>query len=112
MIRVSAFLLSALIAFSGVVLAGAKGVPVVQGTDIVICAGVNVTTITVGPDGEPIEKVEVCPDGHSIFAAAFALPVMPAPVPRLISGVRSVDPVDRVSRDELTPSARGPPVLI
>lgn len=112
MTRLFALLLSTLLAFSGVILAGAKGVPVVQGTDIVICSGVNVTTIKIGPDGEPIENVKVCPEGHSIFAATFALPALPTPQPRVIATEAMAEPVARTSRDELSPSARGPPVLL
>lgn len=110
--RLVAIVLSTLIAFSGVVLAGAKGVPAVHGTDIVICSGVNVTTITIGPDGEPVEKVEVCPEGHTIFGAVFAVPDMPTPLARLVATVAPVEPEGRLSRDALSPSARGPPAAV
>lgn len=110
--RLVPFLLGALIALSGVILAGAEGREMPQGDVIVICSGVNATTITIGPDGEPVEKVEVCPQGHSIFLAAFSIPDMPVPEARLIATVAQRDPAPRVSRDELTPSARGPPPVV
>lgn len=109
---VFAYVMALVLALSGVVLAEAKGKGPVTGTDIVICSGVGVTVITIGPDGEPVERVDVCPEGHSIFAAAFALPEMPRPALRLIAVEPAVEAVTPVARDELTPSARGPPVSV
>jgi hypothetical protein len=110
--RIAALTLALALALSGFVLAGAKGVPMPMGSDIVICSGVGVTTITVGPDGEPIETVDVCPDGHSIFAAAFAVPVMPVPVLRLLDAPAPVVRHIHASREDVTPAARGPPSLV
>lgn len=51
------------------------------GMEMVICSGVGLTTITIGPpDGEPIEKSHVCPpDAASYVVADFSMPVMELP---------------------------------
>ncbi|MBV7408602.1 hypothetical protein [Maritimibacter sp. DP1N21-5] len=105
-----AFVLSCLIALSGVILADARGANHDIGAEIVICSGVGMTTITIGPDGELIETKEPCPDGSSVFAAAFVLPDLPRPFERLVASVESPAPILHVARHELTPTARGPPV--
>lgn len=106
----AAYLLALLIALTSLTLADARGASHDLGTDIAICSGIGMTFVTVGPDGQPVETTEACPDGSSIFAASFALPEAPAPAPRLIA---TLDPIARLSlhdRDALSPAARGPPV--
>lgn len=109
---VIALSLSLMLALSGAILAGAKGASHDIGMEVVICSGVGMTTITIGPDGEPIETKEVCPDGHSTFGATFALPAPQRPQLRLVAHV-SRTPVALLSpRFELVPSARGPPLTV
>ncbi|MBV7380791.1 hypothetical protein [Maritimibacter dapengensis] len=107
-----AIAMSLVLALSGAVLAGAKGASHDIGMEIVICSGIGMTTITIGPDGEPIEKSEVCPEGHSLLAATFITPDMPQLEVRLLAVAERVTH-DRVApRHELSPSARGPPVTV
>ena len=80
--------------------------------DMVICTGAGMVTITIGPDGEPIESVHLCPDGTSIFAASFTLPSFDVPETPVVARIASSCAIASTGRDELTPSARGPPALI
>ncbi|SMR81787.1 hypothetical protein SAMN04488030_2209 [Aliiroseovarius halocynthiae] len=80
--------------------------------DMVLCTGTGMTTITLGPDGEPIESVHLCPDGTSIFAASFALPSLNKPEIRVIARIVPSRAVALAGRVELSPSARGPPALV
>lgn len=104
--------LALLMAFTGHSLASAQGRNSDIGMEIVICFGVTMKTITIGADGQPIEKTHICPDGTSIFTAAFALPQLVPPAPRLLALGQPLPPVLFTSRNELSPSARGPPALV
>ncbi|MZR12433.1 hypothetical protein GQE99_05315 [Maritimibacter sp. DP07] len=106
---VLALSLSLIVAVAGVLLAGAKGAPAGMGQQIVICTGMGIKTITLGADGEPVEEVDLCPEAHSIFAQAADMPPVPVFAPRAIGTVEPAGPAPRASRDELEPSARGPP---
>lgn len=107
-----AFTLSFVLALSGAVLASAKGASHDVGMEIVICSGVGMTTITVGPDGQPVETKEVCPDGYSTLGATFTVPDLPRPTLRLVAEAM-VDAVTlSTPRHDVTPSARGPPVPV
>lgn len=83
-----------------------------QGLEMVICTGIGMTTVTIGPDGEPIETQYVCPDGGQIFTTAFALPSLDRPEARLIAVLATPDTTSVTQRPALTPAARGPPSLI
>lgn len=104
--------LSFVLAVSGFVLAEAKGASHDIGTEIVICSGVGMTTVVIGPDGEPIETVDVCPEGHSIFLAIMMAPEVPEPSLTLVSLTPFAALSLPVTRDEVTPSARGPPRVV
>ncbi|UWQ13800.1 hypothetical protein K3556_12815 [Aliiroseovarius sp. M344] len=80
--------------------------------EMVICTGVGMKVLTVGPDGEPIETVHLCPDGAQIFAAEFSLPVVQMPEERLVIQLAAAHATAHIGRTELTPSARGPPELV
>lgn len=108
----SAYLLALLLAFTGLSLAEARGTGADMGMEIVICAGVTMTTIIVGPDGQPIEETHICPDGSSIFAATFALPMLALPEPRLLRAEARLASDLFTSRNEISPSARSPPALV
>lgn len=106
-----AYVLSLLLTLSSFALAEARGASHDLGTDIVICSGVGLKTITIGPDGTPQESIEVCPDGYSILADGLPLPAVSAPELRLVAYVPPARALALVSRTELAPSARGPPRL-
>ncbi|SPF75203.1 hypothetical protein ALP8811_00188 [Aliiroseovarius pelagivivens] len=115
MIRVAfAYVLAFALTITSFALADARGDnPDIGGAfEMVLCTGTGMTTITLGPDGEPVESVHLCPDGTSIFAASFALPAMDAPATRLVARTVPSQVTPLVGRDELSPSARGPPALV
>ncbi|GKY88896.1 hypothetical protein [Sinisalibacter aestuarii] len=102
--------ISALI-FAGLVLAEARGANRDIGREMVVCSGAGMITITIGADGQPVEQVEPCPDGTSIFAASFALPELAEPAPRLLTIIHLAAAIAPAAREELSPTARGPPAL-
>ncbi len=107
-----AYVLALVLTVTGFSFAQARGVHPDMGMEMVICTGVGMTTITVGPDGAPIETNHVCPDAAQSFVAAFALPVVLRPEARLVGVVTpQVTPLVG-SHQELSPSARGPPALV
>jgi len=106
-----AYFLSLTLVLASFVLAEAEGASHDVGMEIVICSGVGMTTITIGPDGQPIETTEPCPDGTAIFAATFAMPELPVPAARLVAYVEALPVMSPAGRPELSPSARDPPVL-
>ncbi|MEJ1993356.1 MAG: hypothetical protein P8X50_17150 [Maritimibacter sp.] len=112
MLRViSAYLTTFAVVFASLVLADARGTNPDLGTDIAICSGTTVTTITIGPDGQPVKQVEPCPDGNSVFAASFALPSFHAPETRVIAWLLPISVNALDEQEEMSPSARGPPDL-
>jgi len=109
---INAIFLSLSLVITSFSMAVARGQNPDFGTDIVICSGVGMTTITIGPDGEPIKKTHICPDGLSIFVAIFApviIPVQPSAMQW-----RAVPVVAAFTRllQTLSPSARGPPLVV
>lgn len=115
MIRaVCAYVLAFALTITSFALADARGDnPDIGGAlEMVLCTGTGMTTITLGPDGEPIESVHLCPDGTSIFAASFALPSLDTPETPVIAHIVPSRAVAHLGRDELSPSARGPPALV
>ena len=109
---ISALFLSLTLAFTSYSMAVARGQSPDIGTDIVICTGVGMTTITIGADGEPIKKTHICPDGMSIFAASFS--VQAIPVQPVAMQWRITPPADTRTQPQetLSPSARGPPLVV
>lgn len=63
------------------------------GQDVVICSGGAVVTITIGADGQPIKRQDVCPDyALAMFAAVLGGVALPAP--RLVaSDLQVCEPV-------------------
>ncbi|PID36142.1 MAG: hypothetical protein CR993_06375 [Rhodobacterales bacterium] len=109
---VFAYVLSLVLALTGFTLAEARGANHDIGMDMVICTGVGMKVLTIGPDGQPVEKVELCPEGVSIFAAAFSLPDLPEPSVTLLTSLPVPVGSARIGREVVSPSARGPPALI
>ncbi|MCP5036037.1 MAG: hypothetical protein GY945_00380 [Rhodobacteraceae bacterium] len=106
---VSSLVLIVTLTVSSLGLAAARGTSPDFGQEIAICSGTSMTTITIGPDGQPIEKRVVCPDGVSIFAADFTLPDMALPEARLLASPPNASHVPFTTRNEIFPAARGPP---
>ena len=109
---ISAYLLTALLALTGFTLADARGQDPVVGATLVICSGTTITTITIGPDGQPVEKNAPCPDGTALFAATFTLPELTPPATPLLAVLVPSLPRALSARNQLWPSARDPPVVI
>lgn len=109
---ITAYLTIVGLLFASLVLADARGRNHVAGTQIALCSGATVTTITVGPDGQPQKHSEPCPDGVWIFAASLALPSLPSPEPRLLNVVQARTEATPVAHEEPSPAARSPPVLV
>lgn len=80
------------------------------GSDMVICTGVGMITITIGPDGEPIETTHICPDAMSLFAATPAAQSMPTQPTALQWRVKLPNAHTARPAETLAPSARGPPL--
>ncbi len=106
-----ALFMSLSLAITGLAMAVARGQgqQPVGAEQIVICTGVGITTITIGPDGQPVETVHMCPDAMTQLAATFHMP--PQPALQALRAARLVAlPASPVhSRDILEPSARDPP---
>lgn len=113
MIRLlNALFLSTVLALTSISFAVARGQSHDLGTDMVICTGTGLIVLTIGPDGEPVEKIQTCPDALSIFTPNLTAPVMAG---RVLSGVLQLVPLAVLvgqGRQTLTPSARGPPLAV
>ncbi len=113
MIRLfNALFLSAVLVVTSIGFAVARGQSHDLGTDMVICTGTGLIVMTIGPDGEPVEKFQTCPDALSIFTPNLAAPIMAVQV---LSGVLQLAPLGVLvgqGRQTLTPSARGPPLAV
>jgi hypothetical protein len=112
--QINAFLLALVVALTSFSLAGARGTQpdAGDGLTMVICSGVEMVTITIGPDGEPIEESHLCPDATALFASAFALDAQPEPARRLLTTLAPNAP--RILRGKDTPGAqaRDPPLFV
>lgn len=109
---IAALFLSLVIASAGLTLARARGASHDIGQDMVICSGVGMVIVAIGPDGAPVKKAEPCPDGVSVFATSFAVPAVLRPEPRVLAPYVAALPSEPGARNELSPSARGPPVRV
>lgn len=79
-------------------------------SELVICAGATVTTLTVDADGKPVRRSDFCPDMAPQLLAAVALDA-PMPTQRL-TGARAVlatVAVAATGRDAPIAQARDPP---
>ena len=113
MIRLlNALFLSAVLVLTSISFAVARGQSHDLGTDMVICTGTGLIVMTIGSDGEPVEKLQTCPDALSIFAPNLIAPAMAGQV---LSGILLLAPLAVLvgqGRQTLTPSARGPPLAV
>lgn len=76
-----------------------------------ICTGFSMVTIWVDENGDPVEERHICPDAVGFLAGADAPPTPAAAEPRLIAVLFPRLHVALNTRQELSPSARGPPSL-
>ncbi|MGV6810625.1 MAG: hypothetical protein ACWA47_00130 [Brevirhabdus sp.] len=76
-----------------------------------ICTGFSMVTIWVDEDGEPVEERHICPDAISFLVDAGAPVAAPEFEPNLLGVIAPVAPIILQTREELSPSARGPPFL-
>ncbi len=105
------FLIATLV-FTSVSVAFAHGQRSDQGADLVICSGTELITITIGPDGVPVKKVQVCPDAVSVFAAAFIPLVFPRRSDRIVARLSRALVIRPQGTQAISPSARGPPLTV
>lgn len=106
----AAIFLSLILAVTSIGFATARGQNPDVGTDMVICTGVGMVVMKIGPDGKPVEETVVCPDAISLFTVAFYLENPPARAWTI--GLISAPDTAVIwrARDVLTPAARGPPL--
>ena len=107
-----ALFLSAVLVVTSITFAVVRGEQHDTGRDMVICTGTGLIVLSIGEDGEPVEELLVCPDAMSIFAAQFNAPKMPV---QLLAGVLQLQRLPVLvgqGRQPLSPSARGPPLVV
>jgi len=109
---IHALFLSLTLVLTSYSMAVARGQSSDIGTDMVICTGVGMITVTIGPDGEPVEATHICPDAMSIFAAGFATVDLPVQASQMQWRIKVPAGAAALSRETLTPSARGPPLAV
>lgn len=76
-----------------------------------ICTGFSMVTIWVDDNGEPVEQRHICPDAVSFLADNDAAVTAPSFEPTLIAVLAPFAHHALETREELSPSARGPPSL-
>lgn len=109
---IHALFLSLTLALTSYSMAVARGQSRDIGTDMVICTGVGMTTITIGADGEPVKTTHICPDAMSIFAAILAAPALPTQPTTIGWRVMALDATTTHPQETLSPLARGPPLVV
>ncbi len=107
---INALFLSLTLVLTSYCMAVARGQSPDIGTDMVICTGVGMVTITIGPDGEPVETTHICPDAMTIFAAITTAHDIPAQPTTMQWRISLPDTALTQPQETLSPSARGPPL--
>lgn len=108
----SALFLSLTLALTSYSMAVARGQSPDLGTDMVICTGVGMITMTIGRDGEPVKTAHICPDAMSIFATALMADDMPAQPEPMQWRATALEALILQPQETLSPSARGPPLVV
>lgn len=102
--------LAVVLGMSSVTMAVARGHAAAPGTEMVICTGYGLVTVTLDAEGNPTGPVHPCPD---CVMGLAALPVGPALAPALpLRAARAGRPARRCvppSRPRRARRARGPP---
>ena len=109
---INTLFLSLTLAITSYSMAVARGQGPDIGTDMVICTGVGMITITIGPDGEPVETTHICPDAMTIFAATATTHDVPSLPTTMQWRVALVGAALTQPQETLSPSARGPPLVV
>ncbi len=105
-----AVFLSIVLAITSIGFAVARGETPDIGREMVICTGYTMIVVTIGPDGQPVEKTQICPDALSIFADSTFLPAVDERVWQVSAIVPVSGAITWLSQSTLTPLARGPPL--
>lgn len=108
----NALFLSLTLALTSYSMAVARGQSPDIGTDMVICTGVGMITMSIGADGEPVEVSHICPDAISLFAAALLVQDMPVQLVTMQWRATVPEALIRQPQETLSPSARGPPLVV
>jgi len=110
--QLNALFLILCLAITSYGVAAARGQNPDFGTEMVICTGVGMTTITLDADGNLVEKTHICPDAMSLFATGFFI-ADALTIPQTMQWRASL-PATLIflSPQTLTPSARGPPLVV
>ncbi|SLN42945.1 hypothetical protein PSJ8397_02187 [Pseudooctadecabacter jejudonensis] len=107
------FGLALLIAGTSQHMAVARGVMKDAAGQIVLCTGHGVQVVTVDHQGQPMEAVQICPDCALTALADTRADVKVAVSADLVWTLVAVEQGPHETRPVvLSPSARGPPVLI
>jgi len=109
---INALFLSLTLALAGYGMAAARGQSQDINAQMVICTGVGITTISIDADGNPVESTHLCPDAMSIFVADFSTVEILANQKRLQWQISLPQSIPAISAETLTPSARGPPLVV
>lgn len=108
----NALVLSLVLVLTSYSMAVARGQSPDVGTEMVICTGVGMITMTIGSDGEPVETAHICPDAMSLFATALLAQDIPAQAATMQWRAVVPDALIRQPQETLSPSARGPPLAV
>lgn len=106
----NALFLSMTLVLTSYSIAVARGQSPDVGTDMVICTGVGMITMTIGADGEPVEVAHICPDAMSLFVATLTVQDMPAQNGSMQWRTTVQTVLNLQPQEILSPSARGPPL--
>jgi len=111
MIRLfNALFLSVVLVLTSINFAHARGGHSGNSTDMVICTGTGLIILSIDENGQPVEKMVVCPDAISIFVDGFATPDMPDQALVVSFVLKRLPIAAKLGRETLSPSARGPPL--
>ena len=93
-------------------LAAARGQPRAV-SELVICAGAAVITLSVDRDGKPVTRSDFCPDMAPQLLAAASLDAPPPLLRKEASRAVLFQPVTRIAgRDAPSAQARDPPLAL
>lgn len=99
-----------MLTFTGHSMAVARGMPDANG-QIVLCTGTGPVVVLVDENGQPMGTPHICPDyAASLIAALAEAPIMIGRDAGLVGLEWPAAERAALSRAQLTPFARGPPV--
>ncbi len=107
-----ALFLSLMLVFTSVSMAVARGQSPDIGADMVVCTGVGMLTISIGPDGEPVQTPHICPDAMGLFGMTqnwFLTLKQPG---TMQWRVLLVNDTNGQPQESLSPTARAPPLVV